>query len=343
MANATGGKYFGNINNYEKHLEKIQNLTSFYYVLGYYIDERWDGKYHEIKVEVRRPGCEVHAQKGYLNPKPFIKYSNLEKTLHLFDLVLSEKPIFQTPLRFPLAALPCSARGKPNLSLFSRIPREIIQDLDGKEVEIIEVVFDKENNVVKFDRIIKDFSKLPEKNIYYCASVSLPPGEYQCRLVLRNLETGKGAVASVSIVIPKDQGYGIKLYPPLLLIKETGTFFLKEPSPAYPFDKTQYSPLVEEFEEGTKNLWVMVRCSFFGIQQPDIKLSANFINHLTGSGKVIPSTLSFLNKYWQDDIIIFLIELQTEGLWSGEYFLNLFAEETNSKSSSHTNSFFKVK
>ncbi|HUU37334.1 MAG TPA: VWA domain-containing protein, partial [Candidatus Desulfaltia sp.] len=54
MTSATGGKYFGNISNYEKHIEKIQDLTGCYYVLGYYVDDNWDGAYHKIKVEVTR-------------------------------------------------------------------------------------------------------------------------------------------------------------------------------------------------------------------------------------------------------------------------------------------------
>jgi len=126
VASSTGGKYFGNINSYEKHLERIQNLTGCYYVLGYYIDEKWDGKYHKIKVKVNRTGCDVHAQEGYFNPKPFSKYSKLEKKLHLVDLALNERPLFQTPVRFPLAALPCSVKVISYLALFSKIRMENI-------------------------------------------------------------------------------------------------------------------------------------------------------------------------------------------------------------------------
>ena len=90
MANETGGKYYGNILNYEKNMQNIQDITGSYYVLGYYIDEKWDGKYHKIKVNVKREGCEARAQTGYFNPKPFKKLSKLEKRIHLLDLILSE-------------------------------------------------------------------------------------------------------------------------------------------------------------------------------------------------------------------------------------------------------------
>ena len=40
LAILSGGKYFGNIDSYEKIADEIQNITSAYYVLGYYIDEK---------------------------------------------------------------------------------------------------------------------------------------------------------------------------------------------------------------------------------------------------------------------------------------------------------------
>lgn len=343
MASSTGGKYFGGINSYEKHLESIQNLTGCYYVLGYYINEKWDGKYHKIKIKVNRPGCKIHAQKGYFNPKPFSEYSKLEKMVHLVDLALSERPLFQTPVRFPLTALPCSARGKLNLALFSRIPRERIQGLTGNKVEMIEVIFDKENNIVIFERSKKDFLKLPKGNIYYSSLWSLNPGEYKCRLVLRNLETGRGAVASSSVMVPESPDYGIKLYPPLLLKPEKGALYLKSPPAVYPFDKTQYSPFVGELDQGTNSVLAVARCSFSGIQQPDIKLSANLIHHLADTGKTIPVTISILNRYQEDNTEIFVIELQTKELQSGEYFLYLFAADMHTKSRSRVNTTFKIK
>jgi len=343
MANATGGKYFGNINNYEKDLEKIQNLTGFYYVLGYYIDERWDGEYHEIKVKVNRPGCEVHAQKGYFNPKPFNEYSKLEKTLHLVDLALSENPLFQTPVRFPLVVLPCVIKGKPNLALFSKIPMEKTQELSEKDVELVNAIFDKEGNIVKIAREKVDFSKLPGGNIYHSALLPLDPGEYKCRLVIRNLETGRGAVASSSVEVLKSPDYGIQLYSPLLLKPEKDAFYLKEPFIAYSFDSSQYSPLVEELTQGTNRISAVVRCSFSGIQQPDINLSANLIHHLADTEKTIPATISILNKYQEEDTEVFLIELKTEELQSGEYSLYLFAEDSLTQSGSIVNTTFKVK
>jgi VWFA-related protein len=202
MTSATGGKYFGNISSYEKHIEKIQDLTGCYYVLGYYVDDNWDGAYHKIKVEVARPDLEVHAQKGYFNPKPFKEYNSVEKMLHLVDLALSQEPLFQTPVRFPLEVVSCPVGAKGNLCLAAKIPVEKIREVLTGKSEFVAVIFDDKENIVTLRRNEKKTFTLTGELFSFGAAFSLSPGKYQCRLIIRNLDTGRGAVASTTAVIP---------------------------------------------------------------------------------------------------------------------------------------------
>ena len=204
MTSATGGKYFGNINLYEEHIENIQNLTGCYYVLGYSIDEKWDGAFHTIKVEVGRPGCEVHAQKGYHNPKLFREYNELEKMLHLVDLALNEKPVFQTPVHFPVMRATCPPDKKSNLCLSAELPLEKIREILQGKFEIVSIVFDDRGNTVELKREEKTFSGLPEDKVMYQVDFRLTLGTYECRVIVRNLETGSGAVGGTSVSIEKE-------------------------------------------------------------------------------------------------------------------------------------------
>ncbi|MDH5386054.1 MAG: hypothetical protein OEY18_15245, partial [Candidatus Aminicenantes bacterium] len=52
---------------------------------------------------------------------------------------------------------------------------------------------------------------------------------------------------------------------------------------------------------------------------------------------------SILDRYQAGDTEIFLLELLTEGLKSGEYFLYLFAKDRFTQSRSGVNTAFKVK
>ena len=207
LSEVTGGKYYNNLHAYEEIMDEIQTLTGSYYVLGYYIDEKWDGKYHKINVEVKKKGLKVHAQGGYYNPKPFKEYSKLEKQIHLVDLALTERPLFQDPVHFDLEALHCPEDERGNLSLISQVNVDKLQELAGNKVEIVSLVFDEKEDIVVFKRKEINCSKLSDHKFQHACYLSIPPSEYKCRVVIRNMETGRGAVGSALVKIPEDSGF----------------------------------------------------------------------------------------------------------------------------------------
>jgi VWFA-related protein len=201
MTGATGGKYFGNINRYEEHIEKLQSLTGCYYVLGYSVDEKWDGAFHTIKVEVNRPECEVHAQRGYYNPKHFKEYNDLERILHLVDLALNEEPVFQRPVLFPMVRNPCPPDGRSNLCLSAELPFDEIGEILQGKYEIVGIIFDENGNTVELKRSeMTAAEKIWEKSIH-SFDFALAPGTYECRVIIRNLETGRAAKGSIRVII----------------------------------------------------------------------------------------------------------------------------------------------
>jgi len=355
LSDLSGGQYFGDVTTYEAIAEKIQNVTSNYYVLGYYIDEKWDGKYHYIKVEVKQKRCEVHAQKGYFNPKPFTEFSEFEKKFHLMDLALSESPYFQEPLRFLLISLPCSNEKESNLVLISEIPAEKIKETMTGKKEVVTLVFNEENAVVESTRGEIDFAAIPQKSIYHYSILSLSPGKYKCRVVIRELETGKGAVASTSVSIPESLDSGIRIYTPLLLIPEKKATYIgitkasKEKTESeysslantYYFLSNKNSPLLDELDRGTSTLLGIVLCSIFNIQEPEVDLIANLIDQ--ASYEKIPLTFSIISAKSKEEIDILLIELQLPELQPGKYSLEIIAEEITSNSSSKASRTFIVK
>jgi hypothetical protein len=244
-----------------------------------------------------------------------------------------------------MVSLPLALKGDTYISLFSLLPVDHLHELAGKNIEIVSIIFDEKNSIVKIGRDKKDFSKLPEGNMYYANMTSLLPGKYKCRLVIRNPETGRGAVASSSVQVPKNLEHGIKLYSPLLLKQENDAFYLNNPPAGniYPFDSTQYYPIVEHLEQGTHQIWAAVRCSFSGTQLPVIQLSANLMHSSSGTTNAIPATITILNRYHDDDTVILLLSIQTEGLMPGNYHLYLFAVDDQTHSRSGANITFTVK
>lgn len=66
IAYDTGGRAIVSTNDPERHLRSVMSDASFYYLVGYTPTRRTnDGKFHEIKVRVKRRGVTVTARRGY--------------------------------------------------------------------------------------------------------------------------------------------------------------------------------------------------------------------------------------------------------------------------------------
>lgn len=66
LASETDGRAIVNRNDLDAGLRQIVRDSSAYYLLGYSSTESpTDGKFHEIRVRVKRPGTQVRARKGY--------------------------------------------------------------------------------------------------------------------------------------------------------------------------------------------------------------------------------------------------------------------------------------
>lgn len=356
LSDLSGGKYFNNVAHYESNARAIQNITGNYYVLGYYIDEKWDGKYHEIKVKVQRKGCKVYAQGGFFNPKPFTEFSEVEKRFHLFDLAMSENPQFQVPYILPSVALPFSEKKESNLVMLSEISLDKIKEVMKGETEVLSFNLDEENNIANYIEGKVNFYTLPQKKIYLYSISSLSPGKFECRLVLRDIKTGKGAVASSPVVIPEASGPGIKLFPPLLLIPEKQAVYLKlskdqkkgtekkslSIKDIYPFLPNNFSPLIEEMDRGILKLPAVLRLSIVDVQECDIEISAHLINH--SSNKKIPlPNASILYSKKKEGIEVLLVEFRLPELEPGKYSMEIIAEEMTTKTKSQVSRTFKIR
>jgi VWFA-related protein len=68
LAVNTDGRAIVNRNDLERGLRQVVRDTSAYYLIGYNSSAPADGKFHEIKVRLKRPGVQVRSRKGYWAP-----------------------------------------------------------------------------------------------------------------------------------------------------------------------------------------------------------------------------------------------------------------------------------
>jgi VWFA-related protein len=84
LAERTGGRAFYNRNDIDGAVRSAVNDAKVTYTLGFYSPESdWDGKFHDLKVKVNRPGVEVRYRKGFVavaDPAPSAKDLRAEVT-----------------------------------------------------------------------------------------------------------------------------------------------------------------------------------------------------------------------------------------------------------------------
>jgi VWFA-related protein len=228
MAKQTGGRYFGDITA-SGNLDYIQQQTQAYYVLGFPIREAWDARFHKVRVEVTRPGCRVYAQAGYFSPKSFKDQTSFEKALHLVDLALSPKPLYQNPLPMPLKVYAAPSAEKDSLLFLAELPIEKLRDRNIENVEIVDLVFNTAGNVVVLKGGRTKIGATEDRGVYYWSVRDAPPGDYECRTVVRDLETGSAAVGAAQARIG-DAEKPRRFYPPIFLVPAANPEYLSTPA-----------------------------------------------------------------------------------------------------------------
>lgn len=77
LAADTGGIYFRDNNDLVAGLRQIRNSHYFYYMLSYASpNQKANGRYHKIKVEVNRPGVEFSHRRGYFASREEISFED---------------------------------------------------------------------------------------------------------------------------------------------------------------------------------------------------------------------------------------------------------------------------
>jgi VWFA-related protein len=350
FADVTGGKYYSNINEYQRNEGEVQNLTGTYYVLGYYVSERPDGRFHDVKVEVKRKGCRVRAQAGYYSPKPFRECSDLEKRLQLFDLALNGRSPFGAPVTMAATALSFPAAGGTRLELLSRIPVDAMARFSAKNLEFVAVILDAKDDVAGFQRTEASITERGESDVVITSGAELKPGRYKCRVIMRDLETGTTGLASVSVEVPESPPAGLTLSSPLLLARDVAPVYVST-SPAaqkdapswkdiYVFDQARFAPIVGGVRAGAAKIYAVIPYSFPGPGEAEPGWTARLMR--AGSGERVPVSVSPLTSLNSGGLRVQFLELSTDGLPPGEYEIYFRAEDPASGASAEVHAPLKI-
>lgn len=211
LADGTGGKAFYNSNDISGSLQKAIDDSRVTYEIGYYpADVKWDGSFHTVTVQVKRPEIEVRARKGY-----FALPETVPSTEELKGIVSSAavSPLESSGL--DVAVRLKAAKQENALMLTAMIffdPRAIQFEVrDGHYVGTAELVvaqLNDKNQIVSADQQLfplnfgaSQFEQFLRQQVELTQEVKVLPGVTRVRVVLCDGRSGK--VGTVTVLLEK--------------------------------------------------------------------------------------------------------------------------------------------
>jgi len=212
LAADTGGRAFLDSNDFSQVFHGVQQDTSTYYLLGYHsANPARDGKYRRISVKVNAAGAKVDYRRGYYAPADYRHSTKDDREAQLDQELASELPATDLPLYLSAAYF----RTEPNkfyipISLVvpgSQIPFSRNSDKDKATLDVIGVVTDGERHPVTQIRdtvklAVNASAEVQKKNVQYDTGVSLPPGKFHLKFVVRENETGRMGSFETGFEVP---------------------------------------------------------------------------------------------------------------------------------------------
>ena len=202
----TGGLWFADDNDLERPIRSAYRDGSQYYLLGYVPSSiRKQGKFHKIKVKVRRKGIRMRYREGYVEEDPreaetvdlanAFKFPDLFQDFPVDTRVLNRKGQVQVQARIPTGAFIFRSQGGQNRCVIEMFGA--LFDAAGKWVG---------ENFYFVEKIDLDFNQqdldkfLRYKHFVPMAAGNAPDGPHDLVVVVRQSLTGRMATSTHRIV-----------------------------------------------------------------------------------------------------------------------------------------------
>jgi VWFA-related protein len=208
-AEATGGRAMVHWTDLESALEEIRTDTSRFYLLTYAPPSEYrDGEYHDVRVEVLRPGLTVRERGGYIAMPEMLKE---ERTINA-ALAL---PGTVTELQVEAEAYKkWTTQGQAIVQIAVNIEGEVTEGMieSGSGLELHLVVLDSNREVIR--QTSRGIHATPELTAYGAVTATIPftyfdekwwnldPGGYDIRLVVRDGRSRQLGATRVVLEMP---------------------------------------------------------------------------------------------------------------------------------------------
>ena len=232
MAADTGGRAFTATNDFGDAFARVQNDLAAYYLLGYSsTNPARDGKFRRIQVRiVNRPelkGLSVEARPGYYAGRSFANTNNRDREAMLDDQLQAAVSSTDMPMVLATGYFRQQGDGGNNRGNNDRFYVPIALAVPGFAVPVAEKATEVQLDVKgevrdEQGRVIgrlRETIKVPSggaetlagKQVFYQSGVSLPPGQFIAKVVVRENTGGAFGSFEAPIIVPQMTGKEMKV------------------------------------------------------------------------------------------------------------------------------------
>lgn len=253
LASDTGGKFFGDSNDFAPIFQQVQHDTEAYYILGFKsTDAARDGRFRHLTVKLNRNDVKLEYRPGYYAPADFKHASTEDREVALTEQMRSDLPATDVPLY--LQALYFRLQnGTFYVPVSLIVPGTAIPFLKNgdKDKANLDVLGEVKNAQGITVGNIRDTVKLnltadqnvKQRNIQYTTGFDLATGKYHLKFVVRENQTGQMGSFETDLNVPDLKKTPLKLSSIVLASQRLPN---KEKNPV--------NPLIREGQEWIPNI-----------------------------------------------------------------------------------------
>lgn len=363
LAEPTGGEVLRNGNDFREQFARLMASTSLVYVLSFRPEESGqEARYHPLKVKVRRPGTHVISRAGYYERSSFHMLSPLERSLLAADVIASEVPVAEIPAR--LIASPVPDEKPPfRVPVLIEVPGpELLQRQDGPRlpVEIYVYAHDADGRLRDFFTQTADIDLAMHRDglrsggFRYLGQLTLGPGVYRVRALVRNGRTGRMGLAAETVRVPDFSEKQPYVAPPLFLDAASAGVFvrgrigevgraLQERLALLPAGSGLMPAALPEVHPGSPAQLSVVAYYFGHSQAQDLKIGAQVLSE---EGRPVEEgSIRILEKSptESDGRQVLRVAFTPEKLSPGRYSLRVFLQDAATGKGGHASAPFLVR
>jgi VWFA-related protein len=210
LASDTGGTAFTDTNDFGEAFTKVVKDISSYYILGFAsANTTKDGRFRRITVRVRnRPGTKIEAREGYYADRDFTHTAKGDRETQLQEQLMTQIPATDVPL-FVTAGWFRLAADKYYVPVSLAVPGSAVPPSKDK-VTLDVAGFVRDERGFPVGRIRDTLTvppasagSLSARQVLYQTGVTLPPGRFSLKLVVRENTTGQMGTFETPVVVPE--------------------------------------------------------------------------------------------------------------------------------------------